>query len=164
LPCKPCLNHMKCNPDLFSKKKWHEEPQCRLPSGGREDVAGGRRGRVQRSTGRGVKLHVLMHAERPATHQRIGTRAHPDGPRRRTTHPVRTRAPAMDDMGVESQRELMTAAPAAGPGTGSRPPGGGGWKHLSSIANHVLRQCSLCVRCSSSRSYSFAVISDQRQS
>ncbi|WVZ55528.1 hypothetical protein U9M48_006175 [Paspalum notatum var. saurae] len=58
----------------------------------------------------------------------------------------------MDDMGVERQKNLPAddaggAVPAAvGAGAGSKPPGGGGGggrKHLSSIANHVLRQCSL---------------------
>ena len=72
-----------------------------------------------------------------------------DGPTQPgTIQCMRTRGPAMDMGFVESQPEL-TAAPAAGPGTGSRTPGGGGGrkrKHLSSIANHVLRQCSLCVR------------------
>ncbi|CAL4920852.1 unnamed protein product [Urochloa decumbens] len=54
------------------------------------------------------------------------------------------------DMGVESQKtklpaEAGGAATAAGDGTGSKAAagGGGGRKHLSSIANHVLRQCSL---------------------
>ncbi|PUZ42768.1 hypothetical protein GQ55_9G608500 [Panicum hallii var. hallii] len=50
------------------------------------------------------------------------------------------------DMGVASQQKLPAeaggAAPAAGAGAGSKA-GGGGRKHLSSIANHVLRQCSL---------------------
>ncbi|KAF8720400.1 hypothetical protein HU200_023903 [Digitaria exilis] len=49
-------------------------------------------------------------------------------------------------MGVESWKKLPGdaagwAAPAAGAGTGRK--AGGGRKHLSSIANHVLRQCSL---------------------
>ncbi|CAN6302225.1 unnamed protein product [Urochloa humidicola] len=51
------------------------------------------------------------------------------------------------DMGVESEKtklpaEAGGAATAAVAGTGSMA-GGGGRKHLSSIANHVLRQCSL---------------------
>ncbi|CAN6321395.1 unnamed protein product [Urochloa humidicola] len=51
------------------------------------------------------------------------------------------------DMGVESQKtklpaEAGGAVTAAGAGTGSKA-AGGGRKHLSSIANHVLRQCSL---------------------
>ncbi|KAJ1298725.1 hypothetical protein BS78_01G475700 [Paspalum vaginatum] len=61
----------------------------------------------------------------------------------------RAPAHAMDDMGVERQKKLPAddaggAAPpaGAGAGTGSKP-GGRGRKHLSSIANHVLRQCSL---------------------
>jgi hypothetical protein len=36
-------------------------------------------------------------------------------------------------------------AAAGGGGEPSPAPGVGGRKHLSSIANHVLRQCSLCV-------------------
>ncbi|CAN6313991.1 unnamed protein product [Urochloa humidicola] len=48
------------------------------------------------------------------------------------------------DMGVETHKAKLPAE-AGGAATGSKAAGGGvgGRKHLSSIANHVLRQCSL---------------------
>ena len=61
---------------------------------------------------------------------------------------ARAAASAMDT-GVANQQKLPADAVGAAPVAGSKA-GGGGRKHLSSIANHVLRQCSLCVRCSSS--------------
>ena len=112
-------------------------------------MAGGRRGRVRRETGRGGELHVLMHAQRPAN--RRTHRTEPDGPplpRRRFRRIQRAAASAMDT-GVASQQKLPADAVGTAPVAGSKA-GGGGRKHLSSIANHVLRQCSLCVRCSSS--------------
>jgi len=126
----------------------HEEPSAEWWKGG------GRGWRAQRTRAaehgarwRAACAHARSTPSHAPTNRRTRTSrwtAQKDDASR--SHP----APAMD-MGVESQREL-TAAPAAGTGTESRPPSGSGRKHLSSIANHVLRQCSLCVRCSSSRS------------
>jgi len=62
---------------------------------------------------------------------------------------ARAAASAMDT-GVANQQKLPADAGGVAPAAGSKAGGGGGGrKHLSSIANHVLRQCSLCVRRSS---------------
>jgi hypothetical protein len=113
------------------------------PAGAR-DACAGRRGEVA----------SCMCSCTPSD-QRIGARTELDGPPlpRRRFRRIQCAAASAMDMGVASQQKLPAeaggAAPAAGAGAGSKA-GGGGRKHLSSIANHVLRQCSLCVSCSSS--------------
>ncbi|XP_066400339.1 uncharacterized protein [Miscanthus floridulus] len=133
-PPPPPLQSLPCHEEPSAAEWW---------KGGRGRREQGTRAAEHGARWRAACAHARSMPSHAPTNRRTRTSRWTALPRRRTTHPVRTRAPAMDDMGVESQRELTTAAPVAGPGTGSRPPGGGGRKHLSSIANHVLRQCSL---------------------